>query len=874
MKLMFKIFKIAATGIILLVVLLFCASRFLQDNVVNIFIKSINNNISTKIQVRSGSFSLINKFPKASVKLEDVLVHSSQKFNRKQFKRTDTDTLLSAMSVSLEFKMTDLIKGIYNIESISIDNGVMNLFSDNFGEVNYDIAEESTVVSDKDFIINLEKITLSDISTTYINLATNISIQGSVKNGRVKSRIAGNDIDFTATSDLQLSHLNVFPVTLNTGTIASFDLNLHKSDSGIIFRKGSFKIENFSFGVSGMISSKNNLDLKITGSNIDISKVRKFLPPKYIEKFMEYNPAGILKIDCGLNGLIDRKNNPDININFALENGHVYYQKSSIRLNKLSFTGSFGNGSLKSQESSYFIINKAKATIGSADYSGSLTVRNFKSPKIVMALSGEVIPSEISEFFDLKEISWSEGSVIMDLKLSGNLQLKDKYSLKDLIRLKPEAELDFKSFGVGLKSSGIIIKDIKGKVKVARHLFTDGLSFSYKGHVFKTDGTFTNFAAWIAGQPVNIKAVANLSIGTLMPSSFVQDSSFAASEPTAFKLPERVELDINLSIDNLSYKKFSASSIKGRLLYKPGILSFKSFSLTALDGSISGDCFLARGNKKTFISNGNFNIDGIDINQAFLTFNNFGQDFLKAENIKGTLSGKLSLLMPLDSLLNPNVKATTAEGKYILTEGALISFEPVKSLSDFIELSELEDIKFSRLENDFYIKNNYIAIPQMDIRSSASDFTISGKHDFDNNYEYHVKMYLSELLSKKAKKNKKKSTEFGAVEDDGLGRTSVFLKITGKGEVVKVGYDLKAASGNIKKSLKTEKESLKSILNKEYGWYKKDSTKIQETTPRQKFQIQWEENDTIYVQPDTSLLKKESGINSIFRKKKEPDFKF
>jgi hypothetical protein len=226
--------------------------------------------------------------------------------------------------------------------------------------------------------------------------------------------------------------------------------------------------------------------------------------------------------------------------------------------------------------------------------------------------------------------------------------------------------------------------------------------------------------------------------------------------------------------------------------------------------------------------------------------------------------------MPLDSSLNPNIKAISADGRYTLTEGALIDFDPIKSLSDFIALSELENIKFSRLENDFYIKNNYIAIPQMDIRSTASDFSISGKHDFDNKYEYHIKMYLSELLSRKAKKNKTHSTEFGAIEDDGLGRTSVFLKITGEGEDIKVVYDLKAAGGNIKKSLKTEKESLKSILNKEYGWYKKDSTIVQESAQRQKFKIQWEETDSTSLRPDTLQTKKESGINSIFRRKKEP----
>ena len=869
MRLILKILKWTVVGITLITILLFCISLFLQDNVVNIFIKSINKTISTKIEVGSGHFSMISKFPKASVKLGDVLVHSSPGFDRTQFKGINTDTLFFAKSVSLEFKMTDLIKGIYNIESVSVTTGIMNLLSDNAGMVNYEISNKSTTSSDKEFVINLDRINVLNLSTTYINTATSLNINGLIKDGRFKSRIAGDNIDFIANSTLQLSGLEIFPVFLKTSTSASLDFNLHKSDSGIFFKKGTLKIESFNFGISGMISADNKLDLKITGRNIDISKVKKFLPAKYLETFMEYNPSGILRIDCGLNGMIDRKNNPGITINFSLENGHVFYAKSSIELNKLSFSGKFNNGKRKSPETSILLINRFNASLGSADYSGSLAVENFKHPKIDLIFSGEVIPSEIAEFFNLKEVSWSEGSVRLKLRLSGKLVLKDKYTPKDFMQLNPEADMQFKSMGIGLNNNKLVINDIDGNIMVARHLWADSLSFSYKGQRIKIDGEFNNLPGWLAGQPVHIKAIADLSIGNFLPLSFMADSSSSASaKQTSFKLPVGVEFDINLSVDNLNYKKFSASNIKGKLIYRPGILSFNSFNLNSLDGHISGDFSLARENGKSFVSRGIFILDRIDINKAFLSFNNFGQDFIKAENLAGSLSGKLSILMPLDSMLGPIVKTTTAEGKYTLTDGTLINFDPVKSLSRFIELSELENITFSKLENDFYIRNNYIAIPQMDIRSSASDFTVSGKHDFENNYEYHVKMYLSELLSKKIRKKKTNSTEFGAIEEDGLGRTSIFLKIIGKGEDFKVGYDLKAASGNVRQNLKTEKQNLKSILNKEYGWFKKDSTLKQETAPRPKFKIEWDETDSLKPAADTSSLKKERGLNSIFKRKK------
>jgi hypothetical protein len=227
--------------------------------------------------------------------------------------------------------------------------------------------------------------------------------------------------------------------------------------------------------------------------------------------------------------------------------------------------------------------------------------------------------------------------------------------------------------------------------------------------------------------------------------------------------------------------------------------------------------------------------------------------------------------MPLDSVLNPDIKAITAEGKYIIENGTLRNFEPVKALSGFIELSELETITFSRLENDLFIRNNYLAVPQMDIRSSAADFSVNGKHSFDLSYEYHVKVYLSELLSKKARNNSRYSTEFGPVEEDGLGRTSIFLKLTGNADNLKVTPDMKATRNNIKQSLNKEKVTLKSILNEEYGWYKNDTTVKAGTGSKPKFRIQFEETDSTSVDKDTVSAEENRGINRIFKKKKGTD---
>jgi hypothetical protein len=437
--------------------------------------------------------------------------------------------------------------------------------------------------------------------------------------------------------------------------------------------------------------------------------------------------------------------------------------------------------------------------------------------------------------------------------------------------MKPEADLVFNSFSIGLKNDKLLFNQVNGNLFISNSIRANNFQFTYKKQRIKIDGEFRNLPEWLAGRPVQMIASADVSFSRLIPELFIKNypsSDTSNLKKTAFTLPDDIILDINFKIDSLNYKSFSSAKIAGTLNYKPGLLTFKSLNMQSLNGIISGNGFIVQNSNKSTIARGSFNVTKIDVNKTFTTFHNFGQGFLKAENLTGTLSGSFSLLLPMDSMLKPQIKSLTAEGKYLLVNGALINFDPVKQLSSFVELSELENISFEQLENDFFIRNNFLYIPQMDVKSSAVDLSVNGKHSFDNDYEYHVKMLLSEILSKKRKKTKSNVSEFGVVEDDGLGRTSLLLKIENKGDEVKVGYDIKAASSEIKNNIKSERQTLKTILNQEYGWFKGDTTAKQKPAEKKsRFRITWDETDSVKTTPDLPVVKKESVVKSLFKKK-------
>ncbi len=871
MKLLSEILKPIAVVISGIAAVLIITAMLVQDKVAGIVLKSLSNSISTKFETGSVRLSFLRRFPRATLDLKNVLVHSSPGFDRSCFGNSDTDTLLAARSVIMEFRLKDIIRGHYNIGRIGVRNGSLRILTDTSGRVNYEISSVNTTASDNNLIINLESINVIDIRALYNNRATELVIAGMMENGRLKSKITGDNIDFTGKGNLTIDLFSLYSFSIKSGIKTEADVSINSSAKGIRFDKSTLILDKNKFNIDGFISDDNILDLSVTGENINIADIKKYLPAKILGKMKAYNPTGILNVESKLRGKASRTSNPGIDISFTVNNGKATFGSSSLAIKDVSFTGAFTNGPKMVPSTSSLKINNFKGTLGSSAYTGSLTLSDFRSLRANLELKGKVIPSEIKEFFSLNEISASKGSAVLDLRLSGLIPRKEKYSFADILAFDTKALMIFDSFGIGLSNDKIRIDNVTGNLSVSDKVTARDLSFNYNGQDIKVNGTFSRLTEWLAGKDVVMTASATITSGRIDAGSFLPEKNKknkALGKP--FSLPENIILDLNFDFGNLKYKNFTAENVSGVMNYKSGMMNFKTLTLNSLDGIISGDCFFVQNANKSFLLKGNFNLSGINVKRTFSVFNNFGQSFIKDENLEGILSGSLTILIPMDNMLHPSVKAVTAEGKFHLAKGALVNFEPIKELSEFIDISELENIRFEELENDFFIRNNALFMPQMDVRSSAADLSVNGRHGFDNDYEYHVKILLSEILSRKISQPKPNTTEFGAIKDDGLGRTSLLLRIEDNGDNVKVGYDVKAAGTQVKNEIKKEKQSLRTILNEEYGWYKNDTAPAQKqsSTGTRRFKVTWEETDSVRngkkEPPDE---KSENPIRNIFKKK-------
>jgi len=107
------------------------------------------------------------------------------------------------------------------------------------------------------------------------------------------------------------------------------------------------------------------------------------------------------------------------------------------------------------------------------------------------------------------------------------------------------------------------------------------------------------------------------------------------------------------------------------------------------------------------------------------------------------------------------------------------------------------------------------------------------------------------------------------IEDDGAGKTNLYLTIIGTPDDFKIRYDRKEAINKVKSDLQQEKKVLKTILREELGFFKKDSLSSptgKDDGVKDRFIMDWgDEAD----KPETTIAEEEQKKG----KKKDPAFK-
>ncbi len=847
----------------------FVLGELYSDEIQDYVISEINSEIEVKVNVSSAEFSVLRKFPFVSIVLNDVVALSGKGFTRSEFIGMPSDTLFKASRIYLQFNLIDILRKEYRLRKIHAVEGSVTILVDSNGGVNYRIFKERKKKKEQEGLtVGLDGVKLSGFTWQFLNLAKDIFSEGEIEDLALKGKFSQNSFSLNTLSSVYIRTFKREGIEYASRLSLTSRLILDVKDSVYTISRGDLSLNSLNIKAGGSFTSGTQtlLDLQVAGENLDIKSLISALPLN-TEAIRKYAPSGKADMLIKLNGSLSSTAVPSIKAAFKILNGSVFLPELGSQVTGIALRGTYSNGSRRSAETSRIILSDYFVNFGESSLAGKLSLDNFIKPFLSASLNGTLIAKDLSKVMNIEGLVLEQGFIHPNLSVNINLSSFSDIGKQNLSANGINGTIGFEGISGKTPFSGLPLHLLEGSIKMDGKTWFPVLNIKLGENIVSTDLTVDHFLEFILHKSAIPQVSGEILSERLTITDFIRKSE--SSEEIDFHLPDSIYLKLHCKVDSFIYGKFLSSDLDTWFSYKPGLLSVSSLKMETMSGKVSAAGAIIGDIQGRMLLRTTGDLRKIDIHNLFYTFNNFGQGFIVSENLKGFVSGTYDFSAHINNKLELQTKNLTAESDFVIENGELINFEPITELSSFVELSELQHIRFSTLKNSVLIKDEKVFIPQMDINSSAFNITISGSHGFDNYFDYKMRLSLNDILAVKVKKPKRESEEFGVIEDDGAGKTNLYLTIIGTPDDFKIRYDRKEAINKVKSDLQQEKKVLKTILREELGFFKKDSLSSptgKDDGVKDRFIMDWgDEAD----KPETTIAEEEQKKG----KKKDPAFK-
>jgi hypothetical protein len=765
-----------------------------RDDIKQYVLSEINKSLKTNIKVESIQVELFRQFPKVGLDFSKVWVEDA--FKSKQ-------PLLVAEHIYLGFNFWNILNHNYKIQQITIEDGQVDIHYNKSDQPNFGIFTEGSDTSE--MVLNLQKINLNNIDLTYNRKSQKQSFGFTFINQEAKIEIVDSLTLVELEGKTNITHFKLGKTNWVSNKIMDIEASISFNSliqtftydiPSLILGKLSLSLKgNYVFG-----NKSDNIDLKIRTNEVDIPAILSLFPIKS-EILEEWNGEGNVKMMGSIKGPISSKRNPDIDINFDIDNGKLIRKKDNFTLNNITTKANISVSSIKSiLQFETFSLKMNKSSV-----MGSLIIKDFADPYVEAMTSMNMDASDVAALFGITKHQETIGNINSTLEVKG--YLKDLTDPQRILNsdIKGAATWDLKNLHPEFSKNKIL--ESTASVTLGSTISITSLVIKTTTGTFTCNGTINNLAGYLF-KDKSLEAYLNLSADYLNMNDWIFSSGRSNDE--AKVKPYKIVL--NSKADRFLYDKIEANSIRAIVSMTPNEIEIESLEANAFEGKLRGEVSVLF-DKKGYTIQNNFVVDDANVKTMFSQCNNFYQEEIKDNNLSGTISGNLQMVSKWDTLFRCDYQSLNALLEVEVKDGNIINYEPLKNLSKFADIEDLKNLKIASLQTTVFIRDNKIEIPETDINNNALNLTISGSYKFDGYMDYRIKVRLSELLVKKRKN--KIAPEFEEEQDDNKGMY-VYLVMQGTTDNLKIFYDKVSVKKKVKQDLQSEKATIKETMKKEF----------------------------------------------------------
>lgn len=704
--------------------------------------EKLNENIDGELTIGSMDPSFLKGLPRISLSLKDVVIKDAQ-WNVHQH------TLLDAKNFDVSVNTLALLRGAVEIRIIEISNAKIYLYTDANGYSNTSIfksKKNDTKKESSDGATEIKRFYLDNVSLVIDNKKGNKLFQFDVD--KIDGRMDYSFSDWEAKINLKTYarslafntvHGSFIKDKLVQGTIAA---NYDSGTKNITVLPNNLDIGEDRFNIGGKFSLGDTADFTINiKTNILWRNASALLSRNISQKLDLFNLEKPIDVSCDLIGNFDAEGDPSIIVTAQVKENVLTIPDATIK--ECSFTGVFTNEYVAGKG-----FSDANSAVKLLNFAGSYEEIPFTMQKaFIVDFDHPMAIGDFKSKFDLKKLNNIIGDDLLQFyNGKASVEVTYKAPIENFKLTKPLVEglievenanlnyiprhLNFKNTTISLNfnNDDLFIKNIKLQ--------------SGKSIVFM-EGSVNNFLNLYYTAPEKIVLNWKIRSPQLHLGEFLgflgQRKQVAAvrkkSRTTNFtkemnSLFEKSNVNMQLKVDKLYYKKFLATNATASILLSESGINLNNVSVQHAGGTatLNGKLYQqGKRNQYQFQTN----VNNVDIQKFFYSFDNFGMQSFTSKNLKGFLTAKAAISGAITDSGDMVPGTMNGNLSFDIKKGALIGFDPIRNVGKFaFPLRDLNTITFTNLNGKFDIKGELVTINPMQINSSVLNMDIAGIYSF------------------------------------------------------------------------------------------------------------------------------------------------
>ena len=703
----------------------------------------LDDQVAGNLSIKDFDVSLWRYFPSIELRLLDVTVRDTLKHI----------PMISAASLSTTVNIFQIFGKNKTIDDVILEDGVFHLFTDSTGYRNNYVLQPKKKKQNKPAKgersqVIIKKITVKNLAITIDDAIANKKIELVIN--ELRARLKREDSLVLIRMEEVISMKTGLGFNLTKGSyfknsIIEGDWNMKLNGSQMILSfDNTININKHAYDLKGYfnLSEAKMFSIHFSTKDEDYTKATNIVTAAIREKIGVIKLYKPLNVDGIIEGSLLPHQEPRVDINWATNNNEM--DVPVLAFTNCSFTGNFLNevntDSPRGDPNSRIILYSFSGNMGGIQLQGKdLTITNLQQPNIKFHLISSSKLEVLDKNFDLDNIRLLGGNADLEITYDGQLS-------KDYILAGPvEGAFHIRDGSIEYVPHNLLFTSCNGDIA----FFPDSIDIrkfhcQYKKNEFNVEGYGTNIRK---GLLLKTEESAAIRLSVTSPLVNLDDfdalfgkrvksarnkkskSGFSKTAANVDAILSNSSIDLVLKSDRLKRGNLDATRFQTHIVFHSGFWQIPDLSLHLADGDIKTRGQLKKSGESSYLANIRAQLNKVNIQKLFFSFNDFGQRGIQSNNLRGSVTMDADLLAGINGsgkMVPGSVESTV---NFSIRDGALVDFAPLANIKNFVlKDRDLHDVRFAELKDKLEIKQDLVKIHRMEIASTALHMFVEGNY--------------------------------------------------------------------------------------------------------------------------------------------------